>query len=93
MPTCIAAAVAYTYSRLLKNSVFHNLLVKGLAMEEKSQSERIGEFLVRIGALTPEKVEEILRIQEDEGKLFGIIAIEHGFIDDNAVKAYLDSKR
>jgi hypothetical protein len=63
-------------------------------MEELESQEKIGEFLVRIGAITGEQVAEILKIQEqDSRKLFGMIAIEKGFIDDAAVMAYLNAKR
>jgi hypothetical protein len=56
--------------------------------------ERIGEALVRIGAMTPEQVEEVLKLQKDgDGRLFGEIAIEQGFLNDKAIKAYLDSRK
>jgi len=55
--------------------------------------ERIGEGLVRIGAMTAEQVAAVLEIQKGgDARLFGEIAIEKGFIDDQAIKAYLDSK-
>jgi hypothetical protein len=56
--------------------------------------ERIGEALVRIGAMTPEQVEAVLEIQRGgDPRLFGEIAIEKGFINDQAIKGYLDSKK
>ena len=56
--------------------------------------ERIGEALVRIGAMTPEQVDAVLKIQKDgDGRLFGEIAIEQGFINDKAIKAYLDARK
>ena len=56
--------------------------------------ERIGEALVRIGAMTPEQVEEVLKLQEDgDNRLFGEIAIEQGFLNDKAIKAYLDARK
>jgi hypothetical protein len=55
--------------------------------------ERIGEALVRIGAMKSDQVDEVLRIQrEGDTRLFGEIAIEKGYIDDGAIKAYLDAK-
>ena len=55
--------------------------------------ERIGEALVRIGAMTPEQVDQVLKLQQDgDGRLFGEIAIGEGFINDKAIKAYLDSR-
>ena len=56
--------------------------------------ERIGEALVRIGAMNPEQVEQVLKFQRDgDHRLFGEIAIEQGFINDKAIKAYLDSRK
>ena len=56
--------------------------------------ERIGEALVRIGAMTPEQVDQVLKLQQDgDNRLFGEIAIGEGFINDKAIKAYLDSKK
>lgn len=55
--------------------------------------ERIGEGLVRIGAMTEEQVKDVLAKQKDgTNRLFGEIAIELGYIDDEAIKKYLDSK-
>ncbi|HEQ71403.1 MAG TPA: hypothetical protein ENN69_02850 [Spirochaetia bacterium] len=62
-------------------------------MEELESEERIGQFLVKIGAVTQAQVEEILRIQDSRSDaLFGIIAIEKGYINDEALKRYLDAK-
>jgi hypothetical protein len=56
--------------------------------------ERIGEALVRIGAMTPEQVEKVLILQKQgDNRLFGELAIEQGFINDKAIKAYLDSRK
>lgn len=55
--------------------------------------ERIGEGLIRIGAMTEKQVEDVLAKQKDgTNRLFGEIAIELGYIDDEAIKRYLDSK-
>ncbi len=55
--------------------------------------ERIGQGLIRIGAMTEEQVKDILKRQEDnDSRLFGEIAIELGYIDDDAISKYLDSK-
>ena len=57
-------------------------------------TERIGDFLVRIGAMTPTQVEEVISAQnrdsEDELRLFGEIAIAMGFIDESALRRYID---
>ena len=57
-------------------------------------SEKIGEFLIRIGAMTSAQVEEVLSAQEesDEPRMFGEIAIERGFIDDEALRRYVEER-
>lgn len=57
-------------------------------------TERIGEFLVEIGAMSPAQVEEVLRVQGEgeEPRLFGEVAIELGFIDDSALKRYIEER-
>jgi hypothetical protein len=56
--------------------------------------ERIGDFLLRIGAMNENQVEEVLRIQreDEEPRMFGEIAVELGYIDDSALKKYIDEK-
>jgi len=54
-------------------------------------SGKIGESLVRIGVMRPHQVEEILRIQRaGDDRLFGEIAIELGYINDEALQSYLN---
>jgi hypothetical protein len=54
-------------------------------------SERIGEFLVRIGAMNGDQVEQVLRLQRDGDKRrFGEIAIEMQYIKDDLIKRYVD---
>ena len=52
---------------------------------------RIGEFLVKIGAMNPDQVTEVLRLQEKgDGRIFGEIALGLGFLNDDAIKRYVD---
>jgi hypothetical protein len=54
--------------------------------------EKIGEGLVRIGGMTREQVESVLRLQrEGDKRLFGEIAVEQGFVDIQAIINYLKS--
>lgn len=54
-------------------------------------SERIGEFLVRIGVMTMEKVQEVLQAQKaGDTRRFGDITLELGFVQDDAIKRYVD---
>jgi hypothetical protein len=57
-------------------------------------AQRIGDFLVQIGAMGEAQVEEVLRVQrgEAEPRMFGEIAIELGFIDDEAMRKYVERK-
>ncbi|MDA3951240.1 MAG: hypothetical protein PF508_18680 [Spirochaeta sp.] len=59
-------------------------------MESDTSQERIGEFLVKIGAMTPEQRDEILdRQKEEPDRLFGEIAVELGYINDAAIDTFL----
>ncbi len=62
-------------------------------MSSDNSVERLGEFLVRIGAITKEQVEEVLETQKKEpDRLFGEIAIDLGYINNEAVDKYLETK-
>ncbi len=59
-----------------------------------SDLERIGDGLVRIGAMTEAQREEVLNIQDEgDDRLFGEIAVDLGYINDQAIMDYLDSKK
>ena len=65
----------------------------GDILKEFEMSERIGETLVRIGVIKPYQVEDILRAQkEGDSRLFGEIAIEFGYINDEMLKKYVEAK-
>jgi hypothetical protein len=57
-------------------------------------ANKIGDFLIGIGAMNEAQVEEVLRVQRDdeEPRLFGEIAIELGYIDDAVLRKYIDQK-
>jgi hypothetical protein len=56
-------------------------------------SEKIGEFLQRIGVLNQQQVQEILDAQEaGDKRLFGEIAIEFGYVNDEVLKKYVEAK-
>jgi hypothetical protein len=53
--------------------------------------DRIGDFLVTIGALTREQVAHVLRVQAGgDSRLFGEIALELHYLNDDAIKRYVD---
>lgn len=59
----------------------------------KKTGERIGEGLIRIGAMKKEAVDDVLSRQTaGDKRLFGEIAIDLGYIDDQAIMNYLESK-
>lgn len=54
-------------------------------------TDRIGDFLVKIGAMKSFQVQEVLRLQEaGDTRRFGEIAIELRYINDDAIKRYVD---
>jgi len=59
----------------------------------KKREEKIGEGLVRIGAMTHEQVDDILKRQNaGDTSLFGVMAIEPGYIDPDTLLNYLSAK-
>jgi hypothetical protein len=57
------------------------------------REEKIGDGLVRIGAMTRAQVEKVLSRQANgDSRKFGQIAIELGYIDDEAIGRYLQRK-
>ena len=53
-------------------------------------ADRIGDNLVKIGAMTQEQVKDILQRQKDgDNRLFGEIAIEFEYIDDDVIAEYV----
>ena len=56
-------------------------------------NERIGETLVRINVMKPYQVADVLRAQKaGDNRLFGEIAIELGYINDEILKKYVEAK-
>jgi len=54
-------------------------------------ADRIGNFLMKIGAMKPDQVQDVLRLQKaGDKRRFGDIAIELGYINDDAIKRYVD---
>jgi hypothetical protein len=52
---------------------------------------RIGSFLVQIGAMTEEQVDHILKLQDEGDKrIFGEIALDLHYLNDDAIKRYVD---
>ena len=53
--------------------------------------ERIGEFLVRIQAMNTHQVRQIVQAQSaGDSRRFGDIAVDLGFVRDDAIKRYVD---
>ena len=54
--------------------------------------EPIGAFLVRIGAMQSWQVDDVLLAQKSgDSRMFGELAIALGYIDDTALKRYVES--
>ena len=55
-------------------------------------SEKIGEFLQRIGVINEHQVQEVLAAQQaGDNRLFGEIAIDFGYINDEVLKKYIEA--
>jgi len=56
----------------------------------QDSTERLGDMLVRLGALSKQQVAEVLRYQKEHpGMLFGQIAVQLGFITEQILNKYL----
>ena len=56
-------------------------------------ADRIGDNLVKIGAMTKDQVNDVLLRQKNgDTRLFGEIAIELEYIDDDVIADYLERK-
>lgn len=56
-------------------------------------TEKIGEFLIRIGVMQPYQVEDVFRAQEaGDIRLFGGIATDLGYINVGMMKKYVKAK-
>ena len=52
--------------------------------------EKIGDFLIGIGAMTPQQRDDVLGRQSGgDTRMFGEIARELGYIDKRAIEKYL----
>ncbi len=62
-------------------------------MERNEEDEKIGQWLVRAGAMTEEDVHAVLLEQHNGNEsLFGIIAMEKGYIDPEILLTYAELK-
>jgi hypothetical protein len=53
--------------------------------------DRIGDFLMRIGVMTREQVDHVLRVQAGgDSRIFGEIALDLRYLNDDAIKRYVD---
>ena len=56
-------------------------------------TEKIGEFLQRIGVMNQQQVQEILDAQTaGDTRMFGEIAIEFGYVNDEVLRKYIEAK-
>ncbi len=54
-------------------------------------ANKIGEFLVNIGAMKQEQVDHVLKLQsEGDTRIFGEIALDLRYLNDDAIKRYVD---
>jgi adenylate cyclase len=55
--------------------------------------QKVGEEFVRMGAMTGDQVKEVLERQGTEHRFFGEIAVELGYVSDEALGMYLAAAR
>jgi len=61
---------------------------------QSNGTEKIGEFLVKIGAMKQWQVEDILVVQQSgDTRMFGELAIAFGYIDDKALLKYVETRQ
>jgi hypothetical protein len=63
--------------------------------EAGSEKERLGEALVRTGAMTDGQVKQVLLRQREQSgldKLFGEIAVELQFVDQQTIEKILNQQ-
>jgi hypothetical protein len=54
-------------------------------------ANRIGDFLIKIGALNQQQVDDVLEHQKQgDTRIFGEIALELHYLNDDAIKRYID---
>ncbi len=62
-------------------------------MDRNNEEEKIGQWLIQAGAMSEEDVQSVLKEQEQgNDSLFGIIAMEKGFIDPEILLTYAELK-
>ncbi len=62
-------------------------------MEQNDEDEKIGQWLVRAGAMSEKDVDAVLMEQQNGNEsLFGIIAMEKGYIDPEILLTYAELK-
>jgi hypothetical protein len=62
-------------------------------MSMEADKTKIGGFLVSIGAIKPWQVDDILLAQRSgDARMFGEIAIALGYINDEALQRYVESR-
>jgi type IV pilus assembly protein PilB len=49
----------------------------------------LGELLIEGKEITPEQLDEALKIQKKDGDLLGVILVNLGYLDDNILLEYL----
>ena len=56
-----------------------------------ANKDRIGEFLMKIDAMTAAQVQQVLQAQESGDKRrFGEIALSLGYLTDDSLRRYVD---
>jgi hypothetical protein len=54
-------------------------------------TDMMGDFLLRIGAMTQQQIDDVLRTQrEGDGRRFGEIAVARGYLHEDSLKRFVE---
>jgi hypothetical protein len=57
-------------------------------------TERIGDFLLRIGAMTQAQIDDVLNVQKNgDSRAFGLIALDKGYATEEAIEKYAAAQK
>jgi len=71
-----------------------SILLRAVLQERNAMAERLGDYMIRMGAMNQSQVDEVARIKATgDRRHFGDIAISLGFIKATDVEAFLASQK
>jgi hypothetical protein len=57
-------------------------------------TEKIGDFLLRVGAITQVQLDDVLNTQKNgDSRTFGLIALDKGYVTEIAIEQYAAAQK